>query len=549
MTFSTTRRILIIDDQESIHHDYRKIMLPQTGGQSALTEAEAELFGNVAAPMSEWDLYEIDSAFQGTEAVDMVQKALAEGRPYAVAFVDIRMPPGCNGIETIRQMWQFDSELLVVICSAYSDYCWEEIVRDLGRTDRFLILRKPFENIEVRQCAAALSERWVIARTDVLTGLLNRRAFVEQLRREWITSVRHQQPISCVMVDVDYFKTVNDRFGHSVGDQALQVIAGQIEGSGRPGDVICRYGGEEFCILLPKTTEVAAHRWADALRQKIAQQHLDIQGTPLAFTASMGVASADENTPGAAKLVDQADAALRESKLAGRNRVTCWADRGGGTIDGNRIKDYAALFADMEAHQIMTSHVVCVQEEMNVARAAEILVQAGLSGLPVVNQDGQLTGMVSEKDLLEALGMRSSWSTSVRELMTSAVIQYERQTSAHVIFDFLCRVRLRYVVIVEGGKPVGLISRASFLRFIGSYLKTVEPASGDSDSRLGLFQAVELLMSRTTQLRDDLQSHPEEAVPSVMCGVSSIGVLLSDLLMRANHSKQKQGGDKLAQCL
>jgi CBS domain-containing protein len=285
------------------------------------------------------------------------------------------------------------------------------------------------------------------------------------------------------------------------------------------------------------------------LRQKIAEQRLFIRDASLTFTASLGIASADESTPEAAELVDQADAALREAKLAGRNRVTCWASRGEGTMDANRFKDYAALFADKVAHQIMTSHVVCVQEEMSVAHAAEMLVQAGLSGLPVVNQGGQLTGMISERDLLEALGTQSSWSTSVRELMTNAIIQYEPQTPAHVIFDFLCRVRLRYVVIVEGGKPVGLISRASFLRFIGTYLKSIELAGDDLDSRLGLFQAVELLMCRTTQLRDDLQSHPEEAVPSVVCGVSSIGVLLSDLLMWANHSKQKQGSDKLAQCL
>ncbi len=94
----------------------------------------------------------------------MVEKSLAEGRPYAVAFVDIRMPPGWDGIQTVREIWSIDPEILIVLCSAYSDYSWDDIVAQLGRTDRFLILRKPFENVEVRQCAAALTERWLISR-------------------------------------------------------------------------------------------------------------------------------------------------------------------------------------------------------------------------------------------------------------------------------------------------------------------------------------------------------------------------------------------------
>ena len=169
MTHSPKRRILIIDDQESIHQDYRKIIAPPPAEHGGLSAVEAELFGGVEPSTElECDTYEIDSAFQGEEAVTLVQQSLVDGRPYAVAFVDIRMPPGCDGIQTTRQLWEVDPDLLVVICSAYSDYCWEDIVRELGRTDRFLILRKPFETMEVRQCAAALCERWMIAQQSKL---------------------------------------------------------------------------------------------------------------------------------------------------------------------------------------------------------------------------------------------------------------------------------------------------------------------------------------------------------------------------------------------
>src|SRR5436189_3340381 len=188
----------------------------------------------------------------------MVERALQDGRPYAVAFVDIRMPPGLDGVRTMRRIWEIDPEILAVLCSAFSDYSWEDLVRELGRTDRFLVLRKPFDNIEVRQCAAALAVRWMVARTDPLTGLLNRRSFQEHLNREFAVAIRNEQPLACVMIDADFFKSINDRYGHAFGDQALVSLSQTIASQIREGDILCRYGGEEFCAVLPNTDEAAA---------------------------------------------------------------------------------------------------------------------------------------------------------------------------------------------------------------------------------------------------------------------------------------------------
>lgn len=164
MTVATSRRILIVDDQASIHDDYRKIIAPARTEDSGLAAAEAELFGNGPSSLDqEWGNYELVSAYQGEEAIALVQQSLTQRKPFAVAFIDVRMPPGCDGVQTTRRLWNLDPDLLVVICSAYSDYGWEDMARELGRTDRFLILRKPFENIEVRQCVAALAERWTVA--------------------------------------------------------------------------------------------------------------------------------------------------------------------------------------------------------------------------------------------------------------------------------------------------------------------------------------------------------------------------------------------------
>jgi diguanylate cyclase (GGDEF)-like protein len=549
MSLSTKRRILIIDDQESIHQDYRKIITPLETEAGGLADVEAALFGNVVPPQerSESDLYEIDSAFQGEEAVELLRQALREGRPYAVAFVDIRMPPGLDGIQTIRQLWECDPELLVVICSAYSDYAWEDIIRELGRTDRFLVLRKPFEHIEVRQCAAALSERWMIARTDALTELLNRRAFQEQLHREWTYSIRHGLPLCCVMLEIDYFKNINDRLGHSVGDQVLRIIARQILSNKQPGEIVCRYGGEEICLLLPNTSEEEGCRRADALRQAIFQLPLEVDQTAVRLTASFGVSATTGGSLSEIELVDQADAALRQAKQAGRDRVARWSEYGT-SADAARVRDYAALFEGVVARDLMTPNVVCARQDMIASQAADVFLTSGMTSLPVVDGEGRLSGVVSETDLLEAAGTESGWSTKVHQLMTTRVIQFEPADSAQAIFDFLCRVQMRRVVIVERERPIGVVSRGSFVRWIRNYLKSQDTAKESLDSRLPLFKAAEALLDRTARLCDEIEADPDDLMQPVVRGVSSIETILGELLRWAGTTRQTQRGDKLVDC-
>jgi signal transduction histidine kinase len=162
-TTPSNRRILLIDDNESIHQDFRKILNPTTPGKAGLASVAAELFGNASGSNLEAP-FEIDSAFQGKEGLDLVIRARDDQRPYAMAFVDLRMPPGWDGIETITRIWAEDPHLQVVICTAYSDYSLGEIVGKLGRTDKMLVLKKPFDSVEARQLADALTEKWRLAK-------------------------------------------------------------------------------------------------------------------------------------------------------------------------------------------------------------------------------------------------------------------------------------------------------------------------------------------------------------------------------------------------
>lgn len=151
-------RILVIDDNPAIHEDFRKILCWNRGRSTELEEQEAELFGT-AHPFGEQSEFEIDSAFQGEGGLARVYDAMQEGRPYALAFVDVRMPPGWDGIEVTPKLWVADPNLPVVICTAYSDYSWEEMFARIGTSDRTFILKKPFDREEVLQLAHALAAR------------------------------------------------------------------------------------------------------------------------------------------------------------------------------------------------------------------------------------------------------------------------------------------------------------------------------------------------------------------------------------------------------
>ena len=152
-------RILIIDDNPAIHDDFHKILVPLFGGSADLKSAEAVLFGAEESVTGNL-CFEIEHAHQGEEGLTRVQEALHQSRPYSLAFVDVRMPPGWDGIETITHLWKAQPDLQVVICTAYSDYSWSDIQQRLGQSDSLLILKKPFDNAEVLQLAQALTQKW-----------------------------------------------------------------------------------------------------------------------------------------------------------------------------------------------------------------------------------------------------------------------------------------------------------------------------------------------------------------------------------------------------
>jgi len=459
------KRILIVDDNQEIHKDFYKI-LSQNSDFSAVDEAEALLFGEKISQEHDKPLeYKIDSAYQGEAALELVREALLNGEPYALAFIDMRMPPGWDGIETIQHIWAVDPLIQIVICSAHSDHSWEETTQTLGDSDSLLILKKPFEMIEISQLAFALTRKWELmanlhalikirtsslenlysraqatlesvregilavgldgsiqsynnnflkqwgisesflkskrsdvvfeklselvenpvfflkvmnesktkcdasnikewqlttgsilelsmcsqyyrdeiigvvysfqdvsaykqiekqllhkATHDVLTGLPNRALFLDRATQALAQARRFNLHVGVLHIDLDFFKEVNDRFGHNVGDLLLKYIATRMSEGVREIDTVARFGGHEFVVIFASQV-----REEDLIR--LLNKFLTLFFKPfyieeheIIMTVSIGVSIYPRDGKDVDTLLKNADVALYQAKAMGRNR-------------------------------------------------------------------------------------------------------------------------------------------------------------------------------------------------------------------------------------
>ncbi len=336
------RRILIVDDTASIHEDFRKILCANPHDAPSLDSLEEALFGT-EVPVRQTFL--LDSAYQGQEALALVNKALADGAPYAMAFIDMRMPPGWDGLHTIEQLWSVDPNLQIALCTAYSDYSFEAIEARLKYNDQLLILKKPFDHLEIRQMASALTWKWQLAQDvalkvrslertieervqellkvshllqyDALTQLPNSALLGDRLTQAIALGRRHDTQLAVIFIGLDRFKRINNALGYPVGDEVLQQVSQSLVATVRGSDSVFRYVADEFVILLndiqhPQQTQHIAQKLLTAVR---ATRHL--AGHDLSVTASLGISIYPNDSRTAVELIKQAETAMHTSKERG----------------------------------------------------------------------------------------------------------------------------------------------------------------------------------------------------------------------------------------
>ncbi len=274
--------------------------------------------------LCEWG-YDVLATSNGREAWEVLQNPEAPN-----LVISDWMMPDMNGAElckNIRAMNRADYIYFIMLTSKGEK---EDVIEGLqSGADDFII--KPFDKNELKY-RVKIGERIIkleqrirhLAMTDALTGLLNRRAFMERMEQEVQRSLRENTPFALIMADIDYFKRINDRYGHQAGDLVLQKFADRLTESSRPYDVVARYGGEEFVICLLGADGFQAESFTERIRQKVEEMKIILPGYSQAIhiTASFGTASLSlESDDSLGLIIKRADDALYRAKAEGRNCV------------------------------------------------------------------------------------------------------------------------------------------------------------------------------------------------------------------------------------
>ncbi len=481
MTDPVVNRILIIDDNPAIHADFRKVLTlgSEAGAEAVLATLEADLFG-VPARIAARPTFEIDSAHQGREGVERVRAALAAGRPYAMAFVDMRMPPGWDGLETIEHLWAVDPNVQIVICSAHTDYDWTEVVDRLNQSDKLLVLRKPAEPIEVLQCAAALTRKWDnervmraqvvrlqellsdrtrgletanrqlrhLATHDALTGLPNRALLDDRMQQAATYALRKGRPVAMMVCNIDRFKLLNDSLGSRGGDELLQEVARRLQSAVRGIDTVARVGGDEFVLLLN-----SVHKAEDARR--VALQAVDLVRMPIRIAGvdvhaslCVGIACYPDDAATMDGLIGQARAAVAVAKQQGRGQVQVYAP-GMNTATQGSFQLESDLHRALELGQFELYYQPRVNTATGAVRGAEALIRwihpdrgmiAPDEFIPVAEECG-LIGPIGEWVLREACRQARAWQDGevgrLRISVNLSPLQFRQSSIIQVVRDAL----------------------------------------------------------------------------------------------------------------
>ncbi len=336
-------RILVVDDEQKIIDIYLDFLTPHEDGLGELVSLLGEESENSGNSNRE---FRVTTALQGREALQRVEEAVAEGTPYSVAFVDVRMPPGWDGLETAQRIREVDDNIHIVFVTAYSDRTVDEMQEVLNKNT--MLVSKPFSGDEVVQLARTLSISWTReyqrveaeekmrymarqleyqANHDALTGLNNRRAFfreVDLLLEKVPASDQHH---ALLYLDLDQFKVVNDTCGHYAGDQLLQELSSLLQATMGEHDLLARLGGDEFGILCVGRGDESSRSFAQAILQVINNFSFFFDEMEFTVGASIGIVGFhSQRLYTRHELIKFADMACYESKDRGRNQLFVYND-------------------------------------------------------------------------------------------------------------------------------------------------------------------------------------------------------------------------------
>ena len=429
---------------------------------------------NLLTHLLEIGHYRVRSASDGNQALQMVLQDCPD------TLIANWQMPGLDGLELCRRIRQLHarkvlphySYILILTTRADKNPVLEVleagaddfIEKDISSLSEFRAEVQARLNA-ARRIRKLETDLEFAAKYDSLTHLFNRVAFFETARVLWDRSIKSKAPLAAIMMDCDLFKRINDIHGHLAGDTVLRELAAIVRSFSRTSDVICRYGGEEFCALLPGCNEKTAWEWAERIRKQCGtfpMKHGDVE---IFITVSFGVAERTESTELLDHLIDHADQALLTAKTWGRNRCVSYSEILADTHNGaNNVTKH--LLDNVTAGEVMLPFPVSIHPSDSVATVADYFLQTRFETLPVTDRDGKLIGVVSETDVIPTVGQTDHWTSAIKQLMFPNVASYPADTPIQKIIDFLNRTSVRRVMIVEDDILVGYICRTPLLRWL-----------------------------------------------------------------------------------
>ena len=423
--------VLIVDDEGAVREAYRDTLMPKapTVAATEMASLRAQLFGAksggktattlavptapAAAPMPR---FEPQFASNAREAVDMVAANLARGVRFSTIFLDMRMPPGENGLWAAEHIRHLDAEVDIVICSAYSDVDPATVIERVPPADRLFFLQKPFHPHEVRQLARALGAKrsaqahvHKLAYYDGLTGLANRANFREAVGNDLRREPLADGGAAVLFIDLDHFKRINDTLGHRAGDGLLREVALRLNGAVRATDTVvhatpgrhdssmlARQGGDEFIVYLADVTtadeaKVVARRMLDRLTQPV-----EVDGHELLVGASIGIALWPEHGATIDELLKHADIAMYCAKRERGDRIVVY-DRAMSDATNRRLAIESGLRQAIPGGALTVSYQPIVEQMGHGNCSMEALVRWNCPGigniapmefLPVAEESG-----------------------------------------------------------------------------------------------------------------------------------------------------------------
>lgn len=502
------RRILVVDDNPAIHEDIRKLFMAakDTSDLDALTE---QMFGgdapsSSAAGAPDEIRVEIDSVYQGKEGLIAVETAIKEGHPYEMAIVDMRMPPGWDGLETIERMWQADPELQALICTAHSDHPWKQIIARLQKWDSLLILKKPFDSIELVQIVYAMTTKWRHTRQleqqksqlehtvrQLHTEVDQRKQVEEQLRHQVLhdalTSMpnrvgltqhvnaciarcqeNHDLQYALLFMDLDRFKYINDSLGHGAGDHLLIQVAERLQGlkarfHAECGDCVmhtARLGGDEFVVLLEQVGS------DEDLRVQLGRIFSEVTGVyevsghEVLVNASIGAVLGDHRYKEVGLILRDADTALYAAKGAGRGRYAIYDQ----TMHQNvarRMTLEKGLRRAINENQMYLDYQPIVSLQDGKIFAFEALLRwqhpelgwiSPMEFIPVAEESGLIID-IGEWVLREACQRYKQWAAEMPDL--DVLVHVNVSPRQFAVEDFVSRTK--QLLVEEGVDPSRIV--------------------------------------------------------------------------------------------